>query len=104
MKKEQPFEPHTLGQRISHARRLFGVREGRDVLAPDLAPLVGVTAASVYNWEGDASVPGPTNLGKLAEVLGVSVAWLHYGVEGAPVATGYTKLSSASKSAKKRGA
>ena len=104
MKKLQPFEPQSLGERIGHARRLLGVREGRDVLTPDLAPLVGVSAASVYNWENGTSVPGRANLERLAEVLGVSVAWLHYGVDGAPVATGYTKLSSADKAAKKRGA
>lgn len=80
MPKSQPHVPQTLGQRIAHARRLLGLREGTDVAVPELAERVGVTAASVYNWEADASEPGRANLAKLATVLGVTPAYIAYGV------------------------
>ena len=81
MTKTKPVAPQSLGERIAQARRLLGVEERADVMVPDLAKRVGVTAASLYNWESDGAVPGEANLTKLAEVLGVSPAWLRYGVQ-----------------------
>jgi transcriptional regulator with XRE-family HTH domain len=78
--RRQPFEPHTLGTRIAHARRLLGLREGKDVTVPDLAARVKVSGASIYNWEGDTAVPSEKNLAKVAKVLGVTPAWLRYAV------------------------
>lgn len=72
--------PQSVGARIGHARRLLGVFLGRDVTVPDLAKLTGVSAESAYNWEAGA-IPAPRNLTKLAEVLRVSVPWLHYGID-----------------------
>lgn len=80
MTDEQTRAPGSLGKRIAHARRVLGVRDGRDVLVPDLAKRVGVTAASLYNWEADEAVPGEVNLERLAQVLGVTPAYLRYGV------------------------
>lgn len=77
----KPFVPQSLAERIGHARRLLGVREGRDVLIPDLAARVGVTAASVYNWEGGATEPGKENKAVLAKELGVTPEYLDYGIE-----------------------
>jgi transcriptional regulator with XRE-family HTH domain len=79
MTKDQPHVPQSLGERIAHGRRLLGVREGKDVTVPELAARVGVTPASVYNWEG-GTPPGRRNLAKLAAVLGVSTLYLEYGV------------------------
>jgi transcriptional regulator with XRE-family HTH domain len=73
------FAPQTFGERVAHARRLLGVREGRDILGPELADLVGVAVNSVYAWEA-GTIPGPANLQRLADVLGVLPEWLHYGV------------------------
>lgn len=84
VKRSQPFKPQSIGGRIAHARRLLGVREGHDVAVSEIAERVGVSAASVYNWEGDVFPPGERNVKKLAEVLGVSAAYIRYGVEGAP--------------------
>jgi transcriptional regulator with XRE-family HTH domain len=81
MPKPQPYVPQSRGARIAHARRLLGVREGKDVTVPDLAERVEVTAASVYNWEADVSEPGKTNRAKLAAVLGVSEAYIDYGIQ-----------------------
>lgn len=71
--------PHTVGERVAHARRLLGVHEGRDILAPDLAARVGVTINAVYAWEA-GTVPGKKNLERLADELGVTPEWIHYGV------------------------
>lgn len=82
-KRHKVFVPHTLGERVAHARRLLAVREGRDILPSELAELCGVTVNAVYAWEAD-TVPGPANLAKLAAVLGVTPEWIHYGVVGTP--------------------
>jgi transcriptional regulator with XRE-family HTH domain len=76
---KQPFVPRTPGERIAHARRLLGVREGADLLPPHLAKRVGVTTNAVYAWEED-TLPGRDNLQKLADELGVTPEWIHYGV------------------------
>jgi transcriptional regulator with XRE-family HTH domain len=82
-----PFAPQTFGQRVAYARRLLGLREGRDILGPDLADLVGVAVNSVYAWES-GTIPGAANLQRLADVLGVSPEWLHYGSGGPMLVVG----------------
>lgn len=69
----------------------------------DVARALGVSGAAVSDWEADKATPRDETLKALAEFLGVSAGYLRYG-EGAPVATGYTKLSSADATKKKRGA
>lgn len=71
----QPFTPRTRGERIAHARRQLGVREGRDIQPPEIAERIGVTGASVYNWEKGV-VPSEENLIKLAALLGVTRSWI----------------------------
>jgi transcriptional regulator with XRE-family HTH domain len=73
--------PSTLGGRIGQARRRKGLALGRDVLVPEMAEAVGVTAATAYHWEADTKVPREEALGRLAGYLGVSPAWLRYGVQ-----------------------
>lgn len=80
-----PFIPRSSGERVAHARRLLGVREGQDILPPDLATRVGVTINSVYAWE-TGTVPGPKNLKRLADELGVTPEWIHYGAGAGPTA------------------
>lgn len=86
-----PFQPHSPGTRIAHARRLLGVREGRDVTVPELAERVGVSAESVYNWESDKPI-SEKNLAKVAEELGVTPAYLRYGVKEATAAGGVQEI------------
>lgn len=69
----------TVGGRIAQARRELGVRRQQDVSPADLAKEVGVSAAAVYNWEGDEKAPNEKSLERLAEVLEVSRAYLRYG-------------------------
>lgn len=71
---------HTLGGRIGQARRELSVREHRDVTQSDLAKAVGVTATSVSEWEADKKVPREAALAKLAAYLGVTPAYLRYGI------------------------
>lgn len=84
-KQSKVFVPQSVGERVAHARRLLGVREGADILAPDLAVRVGVTINAVYAWE-TGTVPGPKNLQRLADELGVTPEWIHYGAGVGPTA------------------
>lgn len=85
--ERKPFAPNSFGTRMAHARRLLGVREGRDVTVPLLAERIGVSAASVYNWEADLAVPGEANLVKLARELDVTPAFIRYGIGEQPIVT-----------------
>ncbi len=70
----------TLGQRIAQARRELAVRLRRDVSASNVAEALGVAPATVYRWESDEKVPKDDSLLSLAKYLGVSPAYLRYGV------------------------
>lgn len=61
-------------------RRLKGVKDGRDITQADLAKATGVSATSVSEWEADKKAPREGALIKLAKFLGVSPAYLRYGV------------------------
>lgn len=60
---------------------MLGVTKVMDVSREGLAKLVGVSTATVSRWEDDLRRPKPDAMHKLADVLGVSPAWLDYGVE-----------------------
>jgi transcriptional regulator with XRE-family HTH domain len=45
-----------------------------------MAKAVGVTPTSVSEWESDKSVPREDALAKLADYLGVTPAYLRYGI------------------------
>jgi transcriptional regulator with XRE-family HTH domain len=103
MKDSQPVAPQSVAERIAHARRLLGVREGRDILPPEIAKRLGVSSESVYNWEGGSTIPGEANMAKLAALLRVTPAYLRYGVESRAneMIDGFT--AETAKPAKKRG-
>lgn len=66
-----------IGHRIAQARAESGLSQTQ------LAKAVGVTRGLVGQWESHVKKPGRENLGKIAEVTYVSVAWLLSG-EGSP--------------------
>lgn len=62
----------------------MGVRLHRDVSQLDVAVAVKTTATSVSEWEADKKSPREPSLERLATFLGVTAAYLRYGVrEGA---------------------
>lgn len=66
----------TIGERIAYARTLLGLKQ------KELAIKVGVTAASVSQWEnGDTKGLKPENLVAAAHALGVKTDWLAVGQE-----------------------
>lgn len=66
----------TIGERIAYARALLGLKQ------KELAVKVGVTAASVSQWEnGDTKGLKPENLVAAAHALGVKTDWLAVGQE-----------------------
>ena len=54
-----------LGQRLQQLRASAGLSQ------PELAQRVGVSVATLQDWEVDAGEPGSGALGKLAKALGV---------------------------------
>lgn len=67
-----------LGKRLQKARRERGLTQ------EEVARELGLTRVTVLNYEKDVSVPKPPALRALAEILGVSEAWLVSGRGGAP--------------------
>lgn len=56
--------------------RLTALREAADLLPVDVASRLRVTERTVYRWErGESAIPDRHKLA-LAELFGVSVAWL----------------------------
>jgi transcriptional regulator with XRE-family HTH domain len=55
-------------------------REERDVTQLDVAFALGVTPATVANWESGRSEPKARHLRALAEFLGVSMDDIDFGV------------------------
>ena len=71
----------TLGQRLAQARREKAVRDHRDITQADVADAVGYSRTAVSEWEADAKVPREGALSKLAAYLGVTPAFLRYGID-----------------------
>lgn len=76
--------PNTLGERIAQARREKAARERRDITRADVAKAVGVVPSAVTFWETDQKQPREDALAKLAAYLGVTPAFLRYGVRDVP--------------------
>jgi transcriptional regulator with XRE-family HTH domain len=72
--------PNTLGERLAQARREMGVREHRDVSRQELAKAAGVDSSMISQYESNAKVPREDTLGRLAKFLGVTPAFLRYGI------------------------
>lgn len=83
-----------VGARIAQARREMGVRERRDVLRGELAEAVGVDPSTITAWEQGKKSPREEVLAKLAAFLGVTPAYLRYGVR--PVAPEQQRIPLAS--------
>jgi transcriptional regulator with XRE-family HTH domain len=62
-----------IGARIRLARRSLGL------LQREVGDLLRVTGVSVGNWERGKTSPTALNVVRLAETLGVTVAWLLLG-------------------------
>lgn len=77
---------HTLGQRLAQARRVKSVRDRRDITQADVADAVGYSRTAVSEWEADAKVPREDALVRLAGYLGVTPAFLRYGIVSNPSA------------------
>ncbi len=73
------FGVDTMGQRIAV------LREARGLSVPELADIIGVTRALVWQWEQDM-VKGirPENFVRLCHALGVTPEYLVWGPDRAP--------------------
>ena len=67
------------------SNRIATTREERGMSASDLARLLGVTPTAVWNWEKNAVTPRPETLTSIAQILGVSEAFLLTGASGEAV-------------------
>jgi transcriptional regulator with XRE-family HTH domain len=82
---------HTLGQRLAQARREKAVRDRRDITQADVADATGYSRTAVSEWEADLKSPREDAVKKLADYLGVTAAYLRYGISptitvgGAPI-------------------
>lgn len=56
--------------------RLKNARESKDINQQELAELMGLTQASISQFEKGQRIPTPKNISKFAEVLGVSREYL----------------------------
>lgn len=70
-----------MGARIAQARRRLGVAEWRDIGQSDMARDLGVSPQIVRSWEAGEKQPRETMLERVAGYLGVTPAWLRYGVQ-----------------------
>jgi len=70
------FEPGAIGERISRARELAGLRQ------EDLADLLGVSTRTVQNYEAGAT-GAHKHLRLIAEITKVRLPWLLHGEEPA---------------------
>ena len=61
----------TIGKIISARRKILRMTQD------DLAVLIGVSKSAVAKWETERGLPDRDNLGRLAEVMSVSVDDLH---------------------------
>lgn len=64
------------------------MRQHRDVTAAEVAKAVGVSSASLSQWENDERTPRDPALLRLAKYLGVTPAYLRYGIGRAAVDVG----------------
>lgn len=71
---------------MAQARRVKSVRERQDITQADVADAVGYSRTAVSEWEADVKVPREEALVKVAAFLGVTPAFLRYGVSTEPPA------------------
>lgn len=80
-KPQKPAPYEQAGSRIAQARRELAVRSERDIAGPDMARDLGVSTETVRSWEAGETRPREAALGQLAAYLGVTPAWIIYGVD-----------------------
>lgn len=73
-KRGKVLNMQTLAQRLRYAR------ESKGLTQEQLAKLAGTTQQNIQNIEAGV-VQRPRKIGKIAEVLGTSPAWLQFGTE-----------------------
>ena len=81
----------TLGKRIKETRLKKGIKQ------KELAKMLNISENTMYRWEAGLNSPSDKDKGRLAEILGVSIAYL-MGETGCSVPTGVTVLRTASPS------
>ena len=62
------------------AKRIENYRHSMNISQSELARKIGVTPQAVQKWEKAKNLPRGTTLHKLADVLGVSPAYLQFGI------------------------
>lgn len=67
----------------------MAVRERRDVTQGEIAEAIGITTANYSRWESGQRAPRESALAKLAAFLGVTPAYLRYGIGAPLVSTDY---------------
>jgi HTH-type transcriptional regulator, cell division transcriptional repressor len=72
----------TFGDRLAHARETLGLGQGQ------LAQRLGVSPATLRNWEEDRAEPRANRLQMLAGMLNVSMVWLMSGQGTQPLRPG----------------
>lgn len=68
------------GARLAQARRVHGVRIGRDYTQTELAEAMGVTPATVSRWESGGFRPDIEVVEKLAGILETDPGLLAFGI------------------------
>jgi transcriptional regulator with XRE-family HTH domain len=69
-----------VGRRIAQARREKAVRDGRDIKPAEVARAIGVSGPTYSEYESGKIVPRDGVMERLAAYLGVTPAYLRYGV------------------------
>ncbi|EEO27560.1 helix-turn-helix domain-containing protein [Oxalobacter paraformigenes] len=62
------------------AKRIEDCRHGLNISQSELARKIGVTPQAVQKWEKAKTVPRGATLRKLADALGVSPAYIQFGI------------------------
>ncbi|MGC8470474.1 MAG: helix-turn-helix domain-containing protein [Acetobacteraceae bacterium] len=80
--------PSTPDPLASAGARIRAARERRGLTQSGLAEALGVSRSAVAQWETERAGQIRAHLARLAEVLGVSVAWLLSGTPESEAASG----------------
>lgn len=64
-------------------KRVWELRDQRELTQMELGNRVGVSGTCVWNWEGGNTFPRSAALSKLAQALGTSVEYLSSGIGAA---------------------
>lgn len=59
--------------KINCSTNLEIIRKSKKISQEELAELIGVSRQTIYKWEADICLPNLNKIGKLLEVLNVSI-------------------------------